>query len=123
MLQIRLIKAVFYFQVAAAPGSSKRSKFKFVVKEMEAMYVDEMRSSISLLMTNLDSVPVSRGTAESKYSAMKKFQPKYNRTGGTKDSGSASDMKLSKVDVVLAFSLLVLFTDLPLIVIWMFQEY
>ena len=41
---------------------------KFVVKEMESMYVDELKSSINLLMANLESLPVTKGSTESKYS-------------------------------------------------------
>ena len=40
---------------------------KFVVKEMESMYVDELKSSINLLMANLESQPVTKGSNESKY--------------------------------------------------------
>lgn len=50
---------------------------KFVVKEMESMYIDELKSAINLLMANLESLPVSKGSNETKYS-LKKFQ-KYNR--------------------------------------------
>ena len=40
---------------------------KFVVKEMESMYIDELKSSINLLMANLESQPVTKGSAEPKY--------------------------------------------------------
>lgn len=32
---------------------------KFVVKDMETLYIDEVRSSINLLISNLESVPVT----------------------------------------------------------------
>lgn len=44
---------------------------------MESMYIDELKSAINLLMANLESLPVSKGSNETKYS-LKKFQ-KYNR--------------------------------------------
>ncbi len=50
---------------------------KFVVKEMEIMYVDELKSSINLLMANLESLPVSKGGTEAKYSLQK--LKRYNR--------------------------------------------
>ena len=44
---------------------------KFIVKEMESMYVEELRSAVNLLMANLESLPVSKGNTESKYSLQK----------------------------------------------------
>lgn len=41
---------------------------KFVVKEMESMYIEELKSSINLLMGNLESLPVTKGSTESKFS-------------------------------------------------------
>lgn len=49
---------------------------KFVLKEMDSLYVDEMRSSINQLMVNLESQPVSKGGADSKYGLQK--LKKYN---------------------------------------------
>ena len=40
---------------------------KFVLKEMESLYIEELKSSINLLMANLESLPVSKGGADSKY--------------------------------------------------------
>ena len=40
---------------------------KFVLKEMESLYIEELKSSINLLMANLESLPVSKGTMDSKY--------------------------------------------------------
>ena len=44
---------------------------KFVLKEMESMYVEELKSSINLLMANLESLPVSKGSTDSRYSLQK----------------------------------------------------
>ena len=56
----------------------KRSFPRFVVKEMESAYVDELKASINLLMANLESLPVTKGSnAESKYS-LQKFK-KYSK--------------------------------------------
>ncbi|VDI30409.1 calcium-dependent secretion activator, partial [Mytilus galloprovincialis] len=41
--------------------SRQRKHPKFVVKEMESMYVDELKAAINLLMANLESLPVSKG--------------------------------------------------------------
>jgi len=44
----------------------------FVVKEMESSYIEELKSTISLLMANLESVPVAKGgSGDSKYSLNK----------------------------------------------------
>ncbi|XP_070192470.1 calcium-dependent secretion activator 1-like isoform X1 [Littorina saxatilis] len=82
---------------------------KFVVKEMESMYMEELRSSINLLKSNLESLPVSKGGTDSKYSLQK--LKRYNRAQNT-SSLSKLDMNdvdsepgLSKMDVVLSFSL------------------
>lgn len=50
--------------------AQKRKFPKFVVKEMESMFVEELKSQINLLMANLESLPVTKG-AESKYSLQK----------------------------------------------------
>ena len=35
---------------------------KFVLKEMECMYLEELRSCVDTLMANLESLPVAKGT-------------------------------------------------------------
>ncbi|KAL8567544.1 hypothetical protein ACOMHN_010135 [Nucella lapillus] len=50
---------------------------KFVVKEMESMYMEDLRSSINLLKSNLESLPVSKGVTDSKYSLQR--LKRYNR--------------------------------------------
>ena len=49
---------------------------KFVLKEMDLLYLDELRSTINQLMANLESLPVSKGPTESKYGLQK--LKKYN---------------------------------------------
>lgn len=53
---------------------------KFVLKEMESLYIEESRMSVNKLMVNLDSLPVMKGTSsESRgvYSGLQKFR-RYN---------------------------------------------
>ncbi|XP_013399919.1 calcium-dependent secretion activator 1 [Lingula anatina] len=82
---------------------------RFVVKEMESMYIDELKISISLLKANLESLPVSKGSTESKYSLSK--IKKYNRVARTQNPAISKmevnddDPGLSKLDVVLSFTL------------------
>lgn len=41
---------------------------KFVLKEMESLFVEEMNSAINTLKSNLESLPVQQGkTSDSKY--------------------------------------------------------
>ncbi|KAK3102520.1 hypothetical protein FSP39_011931 [Pinctada imbricata] len=81
---------------------------KFVVKEMESMYVDELKSAINLLMANLESLPVSKGSSDSGISRLQKLK-KYNRTQHSSltkmDISDETDSGLSKLDVVLSFTL------------------
>lgn len=51
---------------------------KFVLKEMESLYVEELKSSINLLMANLESLPVSKGSMDSKF-GMQKLK-RYNHS-------------------------------------------
>jgi len=50
---------------------------KFVLKEMESLYIEEQKSAINLLMANLESLPVSKGSADSKYglSKIRRYNP------------------------------------------------
>ncbi|KAF4533136.1 hypothetical protein B566_EDAN007947, partial [Ephemera danica] len=52
---------------------------KFVLKEMESLYIEELKSSINLLMANLESLPVSKGSADSKYGLqkLKRYNHRY----------------------------------------------
>lgn len=49
---------------------------KFVLKEMELLYIEEQKAAVNLLMANLESLPVSKGSMDSKY-GLQKFK-KYN---------------------------------------------
>jgi hypothetical protein len=40
---------------------------RFVLKEMESLYIEECRSAINMLMANLESLPVSKSSTDSKY--------------------------------------------------------
>jgi len=48
---------------------------KFVVKEMESLYLEELKTSINLLMANLESLPVSKGSNDGK------ILPKLRKSG------------------------------------------
>ncbi|XP_058501607.1 calcium-dependent secretion activator 2 isoform X2 [Solea solea] len=72
---------------------------KFVSNDMEALYVEELRSSVNLLMANLESLPVSKGGPD--------FKQKLKRSSMNNsflDLGDEGDV-LSKSDVVLSFTL------------------
>uniref|UniRef100_A0A8D3BFA8 Calcium dependent secretion activator 2 n=1 Tax=Scophthalmus maximus TaxID=52904 RepID=A0A8D3BFA8_SCOMX len=72
---------------------------KFVSADMEALYVEELRSSVNLLMANLESLPVSKGGPD--------FKQKLKRSSLNNsflDIGDEGDI-LSKSDVVLSFTL------------------
>ncbi|XP_036373423.1 calcium-dependent secretion activator 2 isoform X3 [Megalops cyprinoides] len=73
---------------------------KFISKDMEVMYVEELRSSVNLLMANLESLPVSKGGPD--------FKQKLKRSqmnSSFLDMSDENDMLLSKSDVVLSFTL------------------
>ncbi|XP_066949866.1 calcium-dependent secretion activator isoform X39 [Macrobrachium rosenbergii] len=85
---------------------------KFVVKEMESLYLEELKTSINLLMANLESLPVSKGSQEGKY-GLKNLR-KYNHSrsqsslSGRDSDSMDNEVTLSKMDVVLSFCLEVL---------------
>ncbi|XP_012259772.1 calcium-dependent secretion activator isoform X2 [Athalia rosae] len=88
---------------------------RFLLKEMESLYIEELKSSINLLMANLESLPVSKGSIDSKYGLQK--LKRYNHRGERsrcRSQGSLaklegdsadSDPQLTKMDVVLTFQL------------------
>lgn len=79
----------------------KERKFpRFIAKEMETMYIDELRSSVNLLMANLESLPVSKGGPEFKLQKLKRSQ-----NSAFLDIGDENEIQLSKSDVVLSFTL------------------
>ncbi|XP_041442342.1 calcium-dependent secretion activator 2 isoform X3 [Xenopus laevis] len=80
--------------------AKERKLSKFLTKEMESMYIEELRSSVNLLMANLESLPVSKGGPEFKLQKLKRTQnPTFL------DIGDENDVQLSKSDVVLSFTL------------------
>uniref|UniRef100_A0A1A8AGW5 Ca2+-dependent activator protein for secretion b n=1 Tax=Nothobranchius furzeri TaxID=105023 RepID=A0A1A8AGW5_NOTFU len=72
---------------------------KFVSKEMEAMYIEELKSSVNQLMANLESMPVSKG-GEFKLQKLKR-----GHNTSIIDMGQEDENTLSKSDVVLSFNL------------------
>ncbi|XP_030647968.1 calcium-dependent secretion activator 2 isoform X2 [Chanos chanos] len=78
---------------------AKERKYpKFVSKDMEVMYVEELRASVNLLMANLESLPVAKDFKP-------KIKPKLTPMNSFLDIGDENDMPLSKSDVVLSFTL------------------
>ncbi|XP_026774849.3 calcium-dependent secretion activator 2 isoform X3 [Pangasianodon hypophthalmus] len=71
---------------------------KFISKDMEMMYVEELRSSVNLLMANLESLPVAKDLKP-------KIKPKLTPMNSFLDIGDENDLPLSKSDVVLSFTL------------------
>ncbi|XP_036386532.1 calcium-dependent secretion activator 1 isoform X13 [Megalops cyprinoides] len=79
---------------------ARERKFpKFVSKEMEAMYIEELKSSVNLLMANLESMPVSKG------GDFKLQKLKRGHNTSIIDMGQEDENQLSKSDVVLSFTL------------------
>uniref|UniRef100_A0A096LZV4 Calcium dependent secretion activator 2 n=1 Tax=Poecilia formosa TaxID=48698 RepID=A0A096LZV4_POEFO len=83
----------------------ERTNPKFVSTDMEALYIEELRSSVNLLMANLESLPVSKGGPD--------FKQKLKRSSMNNsflDIGDEGDV-LSKSDVVLTFNLEVVIVE------------
>ncbi|KAJ8258085.1 hypothetical protein GJAV_G00192990 [Gymnothorax javanicus] len=79
---------------------ARAGKFpKFVSKEMESMYIEELKSSVNQLMANLESMPVSKG-GEFKLQKLKR-----GHNTSIIDMGQEDENQLSKSDVVLSFTL------------------
>ncbi|XP_047664135.1 calcium-dependent secretion activator 1 isoform X6 [Tachysurus fulvidraco] len=79
---------------------AKAGKFpKFMSKDMEALYIEELKSSVNLLMANLESMPVSKG-GEFKLQKLKR-----GHNTSIIDMGQEDENQLSKSDVVLSFTL------------------
>uniref|UniRef100_A0A8C5NB01 Calcium-dependent secretion activator 1-like n=1 Tax=Gouania willdenowi TaxID=441366 RepID=A0A8C5NB01_GOUWI len=72
---------------------------RFASREMEAMFIEELRSSVNLLMANLESMPVSKG-GEFKLQKLKR-----GHNASIMDMGQEDESTLSKSDVVLSFTL------------------
>ncbi|KAM7402800.1 hypothetical protein PAMP_018011 [Pampus punctatissimus] len=80
---------------------------RFASREMEAMYIEELRSSVNLLMANLESMPVSKG-GEFKLQKLKR-----GHNTSIMDMGQEDENTLSKSDVVLSFTLEVVLHPTP----------
>ncbi|XP_057323000.1 calcium-dependent secretion activator isoform X2 [Microplitis mediator] len=85
---------------------------RFLLKEMESLYIEELKSSINLLMTNLESLPVSKGSIDSKYGLQKlkrrSDRSRYRTQGSLaklEGDSADSDPQLTKMDVGLSFSM------------------
>ncbi|VEL14412.1 unnamed protein product [Protopolystoma xenopodis] len=82
---------------------------RLVVKDMEQLYIEEVRKMIGELMIRLEAVPVTKGA-----SGFQKFK-KYNRSGQMimsspgsllKDStDESSELNLNKLDIQLNFTI------------------
>ena len=84
-----------------AEKMAKERRFpRFISKEMESMYIEELRASVNLLMANLESLPVSKGGPEFKLQKLKRSQ-----NSAFLDLGDENEIQLSKSDVVLSFTL------------------
>ncbi|XP_053974389.1 calcium-dependent secretion activator isoform X2 [Hylaeus anthracinus] len=89
---------------------------KFLLKEMESLYIEELKSSINVLMSNLELLPVSKGSIDSRYGLQK--LKRYNRRERSRCRGQGSlsklesdsadsETQLTKMDVGLTFQLAV----------------
>uniref|UniRef100_A0A8C2TNX3 Calcium dependent secretion activator 2 n=1 Tax=Coturnix japonica TaxID=93934 RepID=A0A8C2TNX3_COTJA len=84
-----------------AEQMARERKFpRFITREMENMYIEELRSSVNLLMANLESLPVSKGGPDFKLQKLKRSQ-----NSAFLDIGDENEVQLSKSDVVLSFTL------------------
>ncbi|ESN91524.1 hypothetical protein HELRODRAFT_70306 [Helobdella robusta] len=77
----------------------RRALPRFVVKEMDTLYVEELRTAVAMLMANLESVPVTKGSNDTKYTL------KLNRYKKLMDMSEENEPALSKVDLVLTFAM------------------
>ena len=76
---IQIVIAYFFHRISdmlCSTPQNRRLMPKFVLKEMESLYVEEQKSEINKLMVNLESLPVSKGSTDSKYGLQK--LKKYN---------------------------------------------
>uniref|UniRef100_A0A3B3QCZ3 Calcium dependent secretion activator 2 n=1 Tax=Paramormyrops kingsleyae TaxID=1676925 RepID=A0A3B3QCZ3_9TELE len=74
---------------------------RFISKEMEAMYVEELRASVNLLMANLESLPVSKAGPDFKLQKLKRSPINSSFL----DMVDENEVMLSKSEVVLSFTL------------------
>nr|XP_046918163.1 calcium-dependent secretion activator 1-like isoform X3 [Dermatophagoides farinae] len=71
---------------------------KFVLKEMESLYTDEVHSSINQLMANLESLPISKSSTDSRYGLQK--LKRYNNKSKIRSSLCRSQASLAKEGLV-----------------------
>ncbi|KAJ8980725.1 hypothetical protein NQ317_019220 [Molorchus minor] len=132
MNKLQLLEESWMVEMQRVAEMEKNRKLmpKFVLKEMESLYIEELKSSINLLMANLESLPVSKGSMDSKYGLhkIKRYNHRlhnhnnpYNvkhilmnyvtsfRSQGSlaklEGDSADSDTQLTKLDVVLTFQL------------------
>ncbi|XP_054280799.1 calcium-dependent secretion activator [Macrosteles quadrilineatus] len=67
-------------QKVAEMEKNRKLMPKFVLKEMESLYIEELKASINLLMANLESLPVSKGSMDSKYGLPKLKRYNHRRS-------------------------------------------
>ncbi|XP_074000165.1 calcium-dependent secretion activator 1 isoform X2 [Rhodnius prolixus] len=95
-------------QKVAEMEKNRKLMPKFVLKEMESLYIEELKSSINLLMANLEALPVSKGSIDSKY-GLQKLKRYNHRSQGSlaklEGDSADNDTQLTKLDVVLTFQL------------------
>ncbi|XP_058794999.1 calcium-dependent secretion activator [Phymastichus coffea] len=89
-----------------------KSSGKFLVKEMESLYIEELKASINQLMQNLESLPVSKGSIDAKsgLQKLKRHPLRGDRSRPRNQSSLANDSadsepQLTKMDVALSFPL------------------
>ncbi|CAJ0587828.1 unnamed protein product, partial [Mesorhabditis spiculigera] len=92
---------------------------KFVVKDMETLYIDEVRQSINLLIANLESVPVaprgqnagnkkqnrSRSRSIEDLSLFNSLKRRTSSNSLGKTDSDDGEVQLTKSDVVLTFNM------------------
>nr|CAB3227414.1 calcium-dependent secretion activator 1-like [Phallusia mammillata] len=71
---------------------------------LQSQYIDELRSQVNLLMANLESLPVSRGSNERSY-PLRGFRRIQASPMSILDNSNEEEVSLSKADVTLQFTL------------------